>query len=396
MNSKNVKVVDEHNIDRNANVMFAFDLEGSEYAVYWIERDGENNNIFVSKVIKNIDGTFNMLDIDDADEKVKIADIVKNLISTSVSDEADKLDKDSLILSDGKSVKFITVSFNKEQKINVQKTYITTVKKEVTKVAEKYYTVEIKVETPPVVENIFPSVFPVVGEEEKKVEQTIPQPVVETPVVAPVEPTPVVPSPAPEVPQAPVADSFVTFGTEEPKLEVPSVQPSDDVTPVVQPVPEVVESITTTTSEAVKPAEPVAPVIPTVEPVPEVSISAPATDASQPLIFNASKETNLNAALGEAAKDVAIPVENIEPVREFGVDEPVSAPTPAPVNVAPISQPVADGNTSSTASTVGTQPVSKKAGFANSKFFMVVAVAFFLASCVFLGYEVFNYFQLTK
>ena len=40
--------------------------------------------------------------------------------------------------------------------------------------------------------------------------------------------------------------------------------------------------------------------------------------------------------------------------------------------------------------------VTNKAGFANSKFFMVVAVAFFLASCIFLGYEVFSYFQLTK
>ena len=40
--------------------------------------------------------------------------------------------------------------------------------------------------------------------------------------------------------------------------------------------------------------------------------------------------------------------------------------------------------------------LTKKAGFANSKFFMLVAIAFFLASCIFLGYEVFNYFQLTK
>ena len=54
----------------------------------------------------------------------------------------------------------------------------------------------------------------------------------------------------------------------------------------------------------------------------------------------------------------------------------------------PVVQPeVADPN-----SNTGTG----KAGFANSKFFMVVAVAFFLASCIFLGYEVFNYFQLIK
>jgi len=56
MNYRNIKVVDEHSIDRNANIMFAFDLEGSEYVTYWIERDEDNGNIFVSKVIKNLDG----------------------------------------------------------------------------------------------------------------------------------------------------------------------------------------------------------------------------------------------------------------------------------------------------------------------------------------------------
>ena len=55
MKNRNVKVVDEHNIDRNANVIFALELDGSEYVVYWIERDEENSNIFVSKVIKNIE-----------------------------------------------------------------------------------------------------------------------------------------------------------------------------------------------------------------------------------------------------------------------------------------------------------------------------------------------------
>ena len=46
MNSKNIKVVDEHNIDRSANILFAFELDGSGYVSYSIERDAENNNIF--------------------------------------------------------------------------------------------------------------------------------------------------------------------------------------------------------------------------------------------------------------------------------------------------------------------------------------------------------------
>ena len=77
MNNKNIKVVDEHNIDRNANVMFGFDLEGSEYVSYWIERDIENSNIFISKVIKNIDGSL-------YSEKDDIKEILANHIISSV------------------------------------------------------------------------------------------------------------------------------------------------------------------------------------------------------------------------------------------------------------------------------------------------------------------------
>ena len=75
MNNKNIKIVDEHNIDRSAIVMFGFVLEGSEYVSYSIERDVDNSNIFISKVLKNIDGTYNMMDIEDTAEKSKLVEI---------------------------------------------------------------------------------------------------------------------------------------------------------------------------------------------------------------------------------------------------------------------------------------------------------------------------------
>ena len=84
----------------------------------------------------------------------------------------------------------------------------------------------------------------------------------------------------------------------------------------------------------------------------------------------------MNAALHE----VAVP--DIEPIREFGVDAPVAGTVPAPAaETAPVQS-------------VEGPVLTKKAGFANSKFFMVVAITFFLASCVFLGYEVFRYFKI--
>ena len=98
MNNEKIKVVDEHNIDRNADVIFGFDLEGSEYVSYWIERDVDNSNIFISKVIKNIDGTYNMIDIDDVAEKSKLTDVLKSLITSAVEFQNDKLVGDSVTL----------------------------------------------------------------------------------------------------------------------------------------------------------------------------------------------------------------------------------------------------------------------------------------------------------
>ena len=126
------------------------------------------------------------------------------------------------------------------------------------------------------------------------------------------------------------------------------------------------------------------PVVPTPVVSEPIVNTTPVTE--QPLVFNAAKETNLNAALGEVANTASIPVENIEPVRDFGVETPVH-PVPQPVVEQPVA-PVVDNAASGTS--------NKKAGFANSKFFMVVAIAFFLASCIFLGFEVYNYFQITK
>lgn len=365
MNSKNLKVVDEHNIDRDANILFAFDLEGSGYVSYSINRDEDNANIFLSKLIRNLDGSFSILDIDDSSEKTKLNEIVKVVITNSVESQDDKLKGDTLTLSDGKTLKFIAVNFNKEQRINVQKTYITTVKKEVVRVVEKYYLLPV-VEVSKSVEEIFPpietvepikEVFPTVAE---PITVSVPEPVVSTPVVE-----------QPVIIPAPVVDV--------PKVEEPVVVPS---------MPILETPVTTVVTEPT-------PVVSVETPVAEPTVVTPtpvqATVESQPLVFNASKESNLNAALGEVANSSPIPVDNIEPIREFGVDTPVQQPvTPL------VQEPVVTASSNVLPNGSSVANLDKKAGFANSKFFMVVAIAFFLASCIFLGYEVFQYFQLTK
>ena len=141
-----------------------------------------------------------------------------------------------------------------------------------------------------------------------------------------------------------------------------------------------------------KAEEPVVPPVSVVEPVPTPVDIVPPVSATaleeKPMVFDASSETNLNAALGEVSKDNILPVSDsgLTSIKEFGQDEPV---TVAPVVTPPadVVQPVMEQQP--------TGPVlTRKAGFANNKFFMVVAITFFLAACVFLGYEVFRYFKI--
>lgn len=382
MNNKNVKVVDEHNIDRNAIIMFAFDLEGSEYVTYWIERDEDNSNIFVSKVIKNLDGTFNMLDVDDSMEKSKLVDIVKSLITTAVNSNKDKLDDSLITMTDGKIIKFISVLFNKEQRINVQKTYITTVKKEVTRVTEKYYAIDVMEEDSKIFENIFPTIDPVSKVETEEIKEEVPKLNVFVPSAGDLANnlSSENDDSFAEKSRGVKSNDFVAFGTE---TTIPEPSVISTVAPtVVEPIT-VGESssgiVNTVNSNTLSSSNSIF----TSSPASETSVDVEQSNVSpSTLVFNAVKETNLNAALGEVASSTSIPVENIEPIREFGVDAVVKAPVEVSKDEKKVSQ------TENSASTVS--------GFANSKFFMVVAVAFFLASCVFLGYEVFNYFQLTK
>ena len=91
MESKNVKVVDEHGIDRDARIICKFTVDGNDYVLYSIERDGDNDNLFVSRLMKNNDGTSSMVNIDDSAEKAKIGEVVKELVTYSIKSEEGEL-----------------------------------------------------------------------------------------------------------------------------------------------------------------------------------------------------------------------------------------------------------------------------------------------------------------
>ena len=77
---KKFKITDEQNIEREANLITIFENEGKEYAVYSIDRDVETVNIFVSRIEKDTNGLDTLKDITDPAEKLKIYNIVKEMI----------------------------------------------------------------------------------------------------------------------------------------------------------------------------------------------------------------------------------------------------------------------------------------------------------------------------
>ena len=460
MESKNVKIIDEHGIDRDANIICKFIVDNIDYVLYSIERDNENDNLFVSKLAKNNDGTSNMVNIEDNFEKSKINDIVKQLITYAINSEASVVNG-SVTLSDGKRIDISNVIFNKEQKINVPKTYVTTVKKSVTRVSEKFY----KVENKPVTDLEKTVVFETLPETEinnnqttnvesalemampelnlDQVVETKPEEAIENNLqssenipsdlgitldVQEKEPE-IVSSPVPQVEEVKeqINPSEVSttqqFESEikqvEPEVVIPKIitpvtnetknpeaAPLEEVKPlVVEDAPAQVKETEVQTNEEIKSEElkdamniaatqqvqEVRNAAPLFEnqvlpaqvkseiPVPSVDTATPSISPEPKLFFDGTNESNLNKALDEVSeqKVVSAPQDGVQSLREFGTDE---------------SQLVSN-NEIHVEQNVKTLTRSK--GFANNKFFMIIAIVFFLAACVFLGYEAFQYFQLT-
>ena len=430
MESRNVKVIDEHSIDRDAYVVCGINVDNIDYVLYAIERDGENDNLFASKIIKNIDGTSNMINIEDNIEKNKINDAVKELITYSIKNENDKT-TGSVSLNDGKVVNIFNVLFNKEQNINVSKTYITTVKKSVTKVSEDFYNIPDEKKEENVNKDTFENVnndifiqplepaIPLVNDaiaaKENVNEVNMPDTSVELNIpsvddkkdeinvnnneqINSVPQEQVQSTEMPELNSAPIV-----LGEEKPLTEENNVSSEVTPSPVVAPILPVDETVESKPIEnPIKENEPVIPTTIPVQPMPTVIPSVIPTPAAEikpepilnevetninnnasldepKLFFDGSKEINLKKALGEVSNTLSTHEEGVESLREFGVD-------------------TSQNNLPDTNAPVVEKPkvLKKSKGFANNKFFMIIAILFFIGACVFLGYEAFNYFKLIK
>ena len=298
-----------------------------------------------------------------------------------------------VVLPDGKNVEISSVLLNKEQSINVGKTYVTTVKKAVTKVSEDFYKVaEAKKDEPTsqIFEAMKDDVFTSTDNnlESVKTEEQIQAVVPELPKVEPIIPNPVVAGPSKEevkqdaeiffnqneekrdetvAPESPMVETnsndFLTNNSSLTHIELPKVEP-------IIPMPGAAEL----PKEEVKPS--LESLQPSVLPL-EQSVKSDSSESK--LFFDGSKETNLNMALGEVSEEKTLSTESegVQALRQFGSDEPVLPPQDP---VLPVQEDV--------------KTLTRSRGFANNKFFAIIAIAFFVAACVFLGYEAFHYFQI--
>lgn len=355
-----IKIIDEHEINRDAKIITYISLDGNDYAVYTISRDEENANIFVSKVINS-----SFVNITDANEKFKLDNYVKNLIKRSV---------DYSSLDD---VKFTNFKVVDGQRINVKETYVATIKKDIATKAINYYS--DKFTSIKDTDSIF-SDSSVIFEEPKVDSNVLPESNnlnVSTPSVLATE-TVAVPNPSSLGGQS-VDNTIVSSALND-------VTTENIINPVVLDNNVVVQQTSSSTVSVlnnnipndVEATQVMSPVNGNVQSTTTSSV------LNNNVFFDASKETNLLGALKEEDKvnkgNISVSEQNLKTVREFGTDDNVTFQGAPIQEVKSIVQP----------------KNSAMQGFMNNKFVMVIAILFFLASCVFLGYEMFSFFTLEK
>ncbi len=80
MNGDIVKIIDENGIEREAKIITTIKEDGIDYVVYVINRDGDNSNIFVSRLVSGVE----FVDIVDKEEKERLDGVVKNIIKKAM------------------------------------------------------------------------------------------------------------------------------------------------------------------------------------------------------------------------------------------------------------------------------------------------------------------------
>ena len=77
-----LKVVDENNLEHNAEVITAFTYKDKDYLVYSVDSDEENSNILVSRLVTDNEGYDVIEDIENDSERLEVQNAVKEILSS--------------------------------------------------------------------------------------------------------------------------------------------------------------------------------------------------------------------------------------------------------------------------------------------------------------------------
>ena len=76
-------IQDEYGRNRMAELLTILEVDGLEYAVYSVDENEEESEVFVARIVKDSEGNDNLISIEDEEEKAKVFEIVQKMINES-------------------------------------------------------------------------------------------------------------------------------------------------------------------------------------------------------------------------------------------------------------------------------------------------------------------------
>lgn len=74
---------DENGNEKEAEIITVIEIDNKEYVIYAVNKNEESDNIFASRIIKDENGNNVIKTIDNQEEKEKVFEIIKELLSNS-------------------------------------------------------------------------------------------------------------------------------------------------------------------------------------------------------------------------------------------------------------------------------------------------------------------------
>lgn len=76
-------MIDENGNEKEAEIITIIEIDNKEYVIYAVNKNEESDNIFTSRIIKDENGNDVIKSIENQEEKNKVFEIIKELLSNS-------------------------------------------------------------------------------------------------------------------------------------------------------------------------------------------------------------------------------------------------------------------------------------------------------------------------